>query len=53
MVQLALNQYKHIFFKQNNINPTFQEALIRNRTQHLRICLNPMINNLNYASNIP
>lgn len=31
----------------------FWEAMVRNRIQHIKIHLNPMINNLSYASNIP
>jgi hypothetical protein len=53
MVDLSLNKYSHIFFKEGKPEPTFYEAMVRNRIQHMKISLNPMINSLNYASNIP
>lgn len=54
MVSLILNNYYPIFFKEAEIskNP-MNAAITTNRLQHMKICLNPMINNLNYATNIP
>lgn len=31
----------------------FLQAIVGNRIQSMKISLNPMINNLNYATNIP
>jgi hypothetical protein len=42
-----------MFFKLDSIAQTFTNAIVLNRLQHLKINLNPMINNLNYATNIP
>lgn len=51
MVKLILNEHYHIFFKEPN--SPMETAILHNRTQFMKISLNPMLNNLNYATNIP
>ena len=53
MVELSLNKYSYMFFKDGRGEGPFYEAMIKSRTQHMKINLNPLINSLNYASNIP
>lgn len=53
IVELALNKYSHIFFGDKPYHAVFYDAMVRNRVQFMKISLNPMINSLNYASNIP
>lgn len=53
MIDLTLNKYSHIFFGDKPIHHLFYNAMVRNRVQFMKISLNPMVNSLNYASNIP
>jgi len=53
MVELSLNNYNHIFFNKSKDSQLFVQSIISNRLQNMKISLYPMINNLNYASNIP
>ena len=49
-----MTQYHHVFLKQQA--PYYQHvyaAITNNRAQYIKISLNPTINNLNYATNIP
>ena len=49
MVELILNQFYHIFAE---ADCPVLPAVVALRLQTLKISLNPMINNLNYATNI-
>lgn len=51
MVELIITEYFSLFsLSEDN---EMREAIITNRLNHLKISLNPMINNLNYATNVP
>jgi hypothetical protein len=52
MVDLIISQYFSLFSLGESDNE-MREAIITNRLNHLKISLNPMINNLNYATNVP
>ncbi len=49
MVDLILNQFYSLFSSQ----PAILTAVVNYRLQNLKISLNPLINNLNYATNVP
>jgi hypothetical protein len=51
MIELILNQFNHLFT--NDVDSPILTAVVNSRLQNLKISLNPMINNLNYATNIP